>query len=131
MTEEGLDQLMEFGHTIHVHEDGTVTEDGPRANEMLLVCLDSDGGAPDPDQADIDLSLGAGWSLLTGWTGQYGYRGPIMHASEYIGGGLARYILETPGYYCSVIVDGIPEDAGEDVETESVGWAIAYRPATE
>src|SRR5690606_22027104 len=30
------------------------------------------------------------WEALTGYTGQHGYTGPTMHASEYLGGALAH-----------------------------------------
>src|SRR5262245_35140668 len=39
------------------------------------------------------------WEALTGYTGQYGYRGPVMHASEFVGGRLERDIRATPGVY--------------------------------
>lgn len=67
--------------------------------------------------SDVD-----GWTLLSGFTGQYGYRGPVMHASETIGGGLARHILSTPGDYAVATVDDI--DTGEPS-----GWVVLYREA--
>lgn len=65
----------------------------------------------DPD--GDDHSLETGWELLTGFTGQYSYNGPAMHPSEYIGGGLARHILDTPGLYTVLY--------GQD------SWYVAYR----
>ncbi len=66
-----------------------------------------------------------GWDgLLTGFTGQYAYNGPCMHESEYVGGGLERYILENPGWYCvTAITDGDSEDS------DLCGWAVAYKEA--
>lgn len=67
----------------------------------------------------------SGWDgLLTGFTGQYCYRGPIMHESEVIGGGIERYILENPGWYCAVVVND-----GDSEDYEPCGWAIAYKEA--
>jgi hypothetical protein len=98
--------------------------------------------------------MSAGWTLLSGFTGQDGYNGPVMHASEYVGGGLERHIRETPGYYVVLIVNALehhvwqesrftstttcercgllPLDA-DDMETtcqsdEPAGWAVAYKP---
>jgi hypothetical protein len=49
------------------------------------------------DELDSDR-----WELLDGYSGQYGYSGPVMHPSEFIGGGMARDILATPGTYVAV-----------------------------
>lgn len=105
-----LNDLMSFDHVIRVHEDGAITEPtGIYAPEVY------DEGGPSP------VVSGDGWSLLNGYSGQYGYAGPVMHASEYIGGGLERDIRETPGYYVAVVV--------ESLDDEPAGWAVAYREA--
>jgi hypothetical protein len=64
--------------------------------------------------------------LLDGFSGQYGYSGPIMHPSEFIGGGMERHIRETPGLYVAVVVTDLDVDDGDD---DAVGWAVAYREA--
>lgn len=64
----------------------------------------------------------SGWNLLTGYTGQCGYNGPVMHPSEYIGGGMERDILANPGWYVVTAVMG-------DEDYEPYGWAVAYLPA--
>jgi hypothetical protein len=75
---------------------------------------------PDDDAELIREARASGWEPLSGFTGQYGYRGPILHPSEYIGGGLARHILETPGDYAVATAD--------DPETgEPSGWVVLYR----
>lgn len=48
-----------------------------------------------------------------------------MHNSEYIGGGMERDILSTPGYYVALVCYYFPEEEGGDMESE--GWAVAYR----
>lgn len=94
-----LNDLMDFDHMIRVV--GTVIMDG----------FDS----PYMEFSEEDrLSAPEGWSLLTGYTRQDGYRGPSMHASEFIGGDLADHIMSTPGDYMAVM----DEDS----------WAVAYRP---
>ena len=45
------------------------------------------------------------WEFFShGYTNQHSYNGPEMHASERLGGALARDILATPGTYVLVIV---------------------------
>jgi len=103
-----LEDMMEFDHVIRVHEDGTISEpEGFWAPEFY-------------DSRCFDKS----WTMLTGYTGQYLYSGPVMHDSEYIGGGLAEDILDTPGVYVAVIHTYSGESEGEDVQE---GWGIAFQ----
>lgn len=103
-TRENLNSIMEFDRVIRVDEDGTVSEPSD---------------VYEPDLYDDEVS--DGWTLLFGWSGQYGYSGPIMHPSEFIVGRLADHILSTPGFYVALINEGSEDDA-------SPGWAVAYRP---
>ena len=68
------------------------------------------------------------WVPLKGFSGQYGYNGPVMHPSEYIGGGLEDYLLENAGIYVVIAVNVTEElesHLGEPyLETESIGWMI-------
>lgn len=119
-TPETLSDLMEFDHVIQVHEDGTVTDaPGVYGPEYLE-------GSTDGTREDI----GPDWDLVTdGYTGQYGYSGPIMHNSESIGGALARDILALPGYYVALVCLW-PDDTETDQDgPHAEGWAVAYRPA--
>lgn len=102
VTRDNLNQLMEFDHVIRVHEDGTVMEE-PNTY------------APELHDGELE---GNGWTLLDGYSGQYGYSGPIMHDSEYIGGGMADDILSTPGVYVALV--DYPLD-----DSEPEGWAVA------
>jgi len=108
ITADKLNDLMQFEHVIEVHEDGTVTEpSGIYAPEVVEI--NGVAGTGDPS-----------WELLNGFSGQYGYSGPVMHPSEYIGDGLARYILETPGIYVAVVVSDVHHD-------DDAGWAVARK----
>lgn len=63
----------------------------------------------------------APWELMNGYSGQYSYSGPIMHTSEFIGGKMARDILEQEGYYVAVVAYyERPDD-----ELDADGWAVA------
>lgn len=109
ITVDNLNNLMQSDHVIEVHKDGTVTEPS---------------GIYAPDVTEMGPAFGvaidSGWELLNGFSGQYLYSGPVMHPSEFIGGGLARYILETPGIYVAVTVRDIDSD-------DDAGWAVARK----
>jgi len=99
---------MDFDHPIRVNTDGTLS-DAPGVY------------APSLDSETLDSDK---WELVTGgYTQQYGYNGPIMHASEQIGGRLAENILAEPGVYVSLVANAEPE--GDDDDPEPEGWAIA------
>ena len=80
--------------------------------------------------SDAELATsaaGQGWTFMTGYTGQWNAPADnfCMHQSESIGGRMGRDILERPGYYVTIALDGIPQDV--DAEYEIVGWAVLYR----
>lgn len=58
------------------------------------------------------------WEPVSGYSGQCSYSGPIMHPSEYFGGGMAEDILESPGIY--VITEVIDLDDGDNL----IGWML-------
>lgn len=97
-------ESVEFDRPFAVDTGGVVTwADGYHAPSVY----GSDG------EVDIDSDQ---WEFFsTGYTGQYGYNGPVMHDSEFLGGRLARDILETPGVYvlCPVYW-----------EDDSEGWVV-------
>jgi hypothetical protein len=114
-----LNDVMEFDHVVQVGEGGAVTDaEGVYAPELHME-TDDDGQILDAHERDyIEQARRQGWQLLTGWTGQYGYRGPVMHSSEFVGGALAEHILETPGTYVVTAVE---------TDDEPAGWVVAYR----
>lgn len=65
------------------------------------------------------------WDALVGYTGQQGYRGPVMHQSEYIGGGLERDILATPGTYVVCAVEVEPSE--DEPDPFPAGWTVLRR----
>lgn len=105
-----LNTIMEFDHVIEVRHDGTVT-DGP---SWLY--------APNLHDEHLDSPQ---WTLLNGYSGQYGYRGPVMHNSESIGGRMAQDILDAPGVYVAIVATwSLMEGESEDADTVE-GWAVA------
>ena len=76
----------------------------------------------------------AQWSPISGFSGQHGYSGPVMHASEYLGGDMEKYVWENPGTYVVVeaTFDPDPEDDPDEYEAdESVtgGWVLLKHKA--
>ena len=131
--DRALNDRMEFDHIIQVHPDGTIT-DSPLSAGSVDAYFDLN---VTPDGTD-EFTMSPGWTLLSGFTGQYSYNGPVMHPSEFIGGGLERHILETPGLYVALEVSGRCEYNGTtrcDVESgcdcEPAGWAVAYLDTTD
>jgi len=120
-----LNDVMEFDHVVQVHPDGSVT-DGPAGiyAPEVTVDLDSEGSMISLNPADIHLD--SGWTLLNGYSGQHGYPGPIMDDAEFIGGGMERDILATPGVYVVVVVTGLRPD-GQTTDDDLVGWAVARK----
>lgn len=105
-----LSYLMDFDHPIVIGEDGTVT-DGPTSLY-----------APDLFDGELDSDK---WEMMNGYSGQDSYAGPVMHDSEFIGGGMARDILGTPGTYVAVVGCWSPDEDDEDDEYAIEGWAVA------
>ena len=119
-----LNDLMDFDHPVVSDGNGNVT-DAPSniyAPEVS-VDLDDEGQMTSLDPSDIYVS--DPWMLLSGFSGQDRYPGPIMHPSEFVGGGLETYIRENPGVYATVVVTGI---GGPEEDDDAVGWAVAYIP---
>lgn len=124
-----LNEMMQFDYVIRVDENGNATVTNVYAPEVYAdATWDEHGDAHMSSQDNQDMInylKAQGWEVLTGWTGQYGYNGPIMHSSERIGGKLADHIRENPGLYVRLAVDICPE--GEDSESEYVGWIVAHK----
>jgi hypothetical protein len=143
MRTNDLDARMEMDHVVLISPGGHIS-DGP-----------ADVYAPELFSSDADddeyrsQAEAAGWTLESGWTGQHGYSGVIMHASEFIGGRLAEHVLCTPGLWVVTAATCDPEcecdgtdecpeheddaEAHHDAEdheaeeTEDAGWVLAYR----
>jgi hypothetical protein len=127
-----LNNLMHFDHVVRVLPDGDVV-DAPNvfAPEVYVQCADDDCGSitKEAEEEMITSVEAQGWELMTGYTGQYGYRGPIMHVSEYVGGGLAEDILARPGLYVVVEPQGMyaTEEQEEAQSGEAIGWVVARK----
>ena len=84
----------------------------------------------DDDKALYSVVAGTGWELVSGFTGQHGYDGPVMHESEYMGGGIVQYTMDTPGIYAVQYVLAWSDSDFE--EYEYVGWVLLrYGPSAD
>lgn len=76
----------------------------------------------DPD-GDVIIDGGSEWRAIVGKTGQYGYRGAVMHPSETADDAtIARWVDEAGGTVFAIVEVVDCED-----ESALVGWAIVYR----
>ena len=131
---DNLDRVMEYDHVIRVRTDLAVEDvDYVHAPESRIG-TDDDGQVLQAHEAEWRDGLESqGWSVMNGYSGQWSYRGPIMHTSEYVGGRMAQDILAEPGFYVKVRVEILPRgeeegDADEgDADEEPAGWAVLYR----
>ena len=64
---------------------------------------------------------GEGWEALKGFSGQHAYNGAVLHPSEYMGGGLARHMLENPGVYA---ITEVREEDGTLPDSALIGWVV-------
>lgn len=115
VTRDTLSDEMDFDHVVVVNPDGTLSEfpSGVSAPESVW---DNETGL----QMDDDR-----WEAVSGgYTGQYGYNGPVMHPSEQLSGRLAQDILDRPGMYVTVVVMQDTEFLEDDYAAEPVGWAV-------
>ena len=122
---DSLNDRMDFDHVITVAADGSVADaEGVYAPELLMG-TDGDGSIlAEHEAAYVADAERQGWRLLSGWTGQHGYRGIGMHASEFVGGRLAEHIIANPGTYVVIAIQ-------TDDDAEPDGWAIACREGGE
>lgn len=113
-TRDTLSGLIEFDQPFTIGPDGSLSF--PREVWAPSVYLEVDGDGQYVGGPDIDDDS---WSFVDGFSGQYRYAGPIMHASEFLGGRMAQHVLETPGTY--VVTVPYPLDG-----SEPDGWVLLY-----
>ena len=145
-----INELMEFDHVVAVMPDGRVIDTDEGFNYLdeyaPEVIIDYDGPfkeaqiSREDTAAMIDYLGQQGWEALCGWSRQYLTQkdDPIMHPSEFIGGGIEERIREEPGYWVKLAVDIHPneddpehESNGGSGESKSVGWIVARKIGSE
>jgi hypothetical protein len=99
-----LVRAMEDDRVVSVHPDGSISHpEGLHAPDVYHV-----PNAQHPKDVDV---LDAEWSTWSvGMTGQFGYKGAVMHSSELLAGPMAERILRNPGTYVTRVVEVLPDD---------------------
>lgn len=116
------ESIGEFDVVFVVSENGACRADFTTYAPEVFVSTDDDGQILSVHEAEmIEDVRRQGWEMLTGWSGQWQYSGPIMHASEYFGGRLREHVLSVPGTYALVVVTG---DCDDDPDA---GWAVVRK----
>jgi hypothetical protein len=111
---------VDFDHVFYI-DDGTLT---PAARTLVTTNHTAPDVELDPSR---DVTVSGKWSAITGMTGQHGYRGAVMHPSEFIGAGIAQVLAEDyPAGTLFAVVEVRDED-GSFPDGDPIGWAIVYR----
>lgn len=114
---------LDSGAVIHVTDDGSLSfhpEIDTPTVALFIGGLDTDLVLQDEYEREYSTRE---WVPETGWTGQYGYNGSVMHDSEFVGGRIADHVLSTPGYWKAVPADHYAPD--EDAVSE--GWVLLHK----
>lgn len=126
VTAETLTHKVDFDSPFRVNEDGTISRGiGIYAPEQIMGDEIDD---KDRKKLVYDFPGYPQWELISGFSGQDSYAGPVMHNSEYLGGGMAEYVLENPGVYCLLAVSWDPE---EDQDAPLCGECERHHCASE
>lgn len=110
----------EFDHVYLIDAQGTITDAT---------------GVHEPDvwnhPTDDVYVQGDGWSVLTDHSGQHGYHGAVMHASELWGSWATDDLterVEEDGRIAFCVVEVRDED-GSLPDGDPIGWAVAWKVA--
>lgn len=111
--------------SFHCYEHGVphiVNPDGS------FIVDDTDYSAPETlyavDSNTLEGSL-SNWNILSGYSNQHGYDGPIMHESEIPGESMLEKIMEKAGQPISLAIVTVCDYES----SEPIGWAILSRPS--
>src|SRR5690606_30399812 len=81
----------------------------------VFIDVDAEGQIlAEAEALTLDRLRSEGWEPVSGYSSQHGYRGPIMHTSETLGGGMAQEVIDTPGVYVLVPVECVYPDGEQD-----------------
>lgn len=116
-TPDTLNSMVEFDCPFTINADGTFSDrvEGVYSPEVYHV-----EGAQAPGDVEVGSDEWETWS--DGCTGQYGYNGAVMHASERLAGGMARQMLDEPGTYVVCAVECDPTE--DDPDPFPAGWIV-------
>lgn len=73
---------------------------------------------------DFDHPDHSSWEPISGFSGQYSYSGPVMHPSEFLGGGMADYVLDVETSTVYVVMEVFAEDDEGVAFDDPAGWIL-------
>ena len=130
-----LTHQVDFDHAFGIDKTGTHVE-LPRDHPDAQTYFESIEHINDPEGPNGERWDGVpeGWEVVTGFTGQYGYDGGLVHPSEFPGGGMEAHVRENPGLYALVHpYDGdAPDQDDPDYDEDTYdpfvdGWALLHK----
>lgn len=136
VTAETLNSTIDFDspfRIVRTSDNGeTMIEGVPEVySPEVVLYVDRDGNGVGEEEIDgQQWNESTRWQAINGYSGQHGYSGPTMHASEYLGGNMARDVLADIGAtYVVTTVECLPVwDATEEEEMEvrdnPAGWML-------
>ncbi|MDO4254367.1 MAG: hypothetical protein Q4C81_04355 [Kocuria sp.] len=121
---EGLDGLVEFDVPFTI----TLSPSGPgfsraAAEVHVPYCVTIRKGSQEV-LVDFDAPENSPWDPVSGHSGQHGYAGPVMHSSEFLGGPMARSVLEVEEPTTWVVMEVFVEDDEEVDFGDPAGWIL-------
>lgn len=122
VTADTLNDHIEFGCPFYVVPGGIIVSTLPNVYAPSVYIYVDDDGQQTPDSDDPHIESDD-WEAVTGYSGQHGYSGPVMHASEFLGGRMAEDVLSHPGTYTVCSVECLSDDPdAEDIGP--AGWVL-------
>lgn len=134
-----------FGTEFTARDGALYPVDTLCVEEAAVLLLPDDCG-PDTLHDELEAARQAHWpeyELVSGYSGQHGYSGPVMHVSEYFGGGMVADCIADNGEHVYVMAwidsiphywDDCPDESGEClecIESTPVGWILLKRERDE
>lgn len=144
VTAEDVNSKVEFDSPFRIVgqlQDGRTVIENPLANvyapEVVLYTDKDHNGVGEEEIDNVAWNKPQKtWEAVNGYSGQQGYSGPTMHASEFLGGGMADDVVaDTGAVYVVVAVECLPdweidendEDdvfLGQVVQDNPAGWML-------
>lgn len=117
-------RTLDSGETIIESAPGVYAPD-------VTLSVDRDGNGVHNEEIDYTpWKESTRWQAINGYSGQHGYSGPTMHASELLAGGMARDVLADDGaVYVVTTVECYPnweatEEEEMEVRDDPAGWML-------
>ena len=123
VTAENLNDLVEFNVPFTIIPTAAGRRLAPAADTSMPDCITL---RENTLQLLIDFAQPAdtSWEPVTGYSGQHGYSGPVMHASEYLGGSMANDMLARFEPETFVVMEVFSEGDEEIEFDDPAGWIL-------